>query len=351
MTVLCSGLSPLLNLCASGILKAGDSIDFLQYVNTYDSSRFRSSSENTLTYAEDICASLGYKLRAHGPFNWYCPPAEERSATNNIEIEVATGLNLSKDVIITANSEMFVAPLLRSRNIGLFPEGASCFPSPTDKRQPLTIRSTDALHKLASRVKWSCLGFPYKITKRWLLNNIEGDLTSVYARSSLWEPLKSNILFSNYRKAIPYFKNKYPAYCLDDIDDLVFHPFLEFLSEADYGSWVTKNLGFLGSKNLFIKTRPRAAEATSTHFFDNIPVFSVSTKLNELPAELFIHQKKMHYFGMLSSTMLSFPRNRIHLDSCPDEGITKRNLDVYAGLSKAFDFQSLFDPGQGQSSK
>ena len=105
--VFCTGLTPLLNLCASGILSKDIPIYYIigiETKNTEASKKEYKDMDLKKQYAKDIAYFFNY----------------------NVIFKLFFNLKVKDDDIITSNLLKFFLPLLNGQKLIIFPEGASC---------------------------------------------------------------------------------------------------------------------------------------------------------------------------------------------------------------------------------
>ncbi|QNJ07692.1 putative conserved secreted protein [Synechococcus sp. Minos11] len=338
MAVICTGLSPLLNLCASSIITKGTTIYYLLYHNGYDETKYLSYDPFANYLANEIAGFFGYKLVIVGPLNWYCPPREKR-LFDPIRFDPPQ-LPLDEHNIITSNALFFLYDQLRGKRIDIFPEGASCFGNQFVSFDSTLIQCFDHFRETAKHIRSLITGSPFVLDKYWILPDISGQirLRSKYIISNI-SVLPENILFPNIRSLALHIASIIPDLNFKHLPSPFFHPLIEPLSFEQYSSWFSDLSILIKDTPIFIKTRPRDIRPLPDYF--NSPNFILMPrKYGQLPAELVIFQTSMRYLGYYSSIMLAFKRSDIFLVAPPDNIIARDYSHIYKGLSNAINIRS-----------
>ena len=113
MTTIVTGLSPLLNMCSSGIIPKTERIHYLVYQNTWRADWVAPIDHRVADFARQIAESLGYEIVIHGPYKWHCSP-------DRIEYEEPK-VSLENENIISDNALLFLKSQLRGKSIEIFP--------------------------------------------------------------------------------------------------------------------------------------------------------------------------------------------------------------------------------------
>jgi len=332
MTAITTGLSALLYMCASGKVNRSQVINYLIYDNTYDRSRFTSTFPNEKLYATDIANSLGYDIRFHGPYLWYCPPIYERSATSPIrytppDIEVGRLNQVSNSALF------FLGGVLAGTEVEVFPEGASCFSAFSSLGEKPNAWVKQIRPRLAA-IKSKFTNRRYVITKSWLLTDRFGKVRTSIGNSFAVEAFDERYFYSSLKTTSLFFADKYKGLDFSHFTSKVlFHPLVESLSEANYELWFESMDEIIGDDILLVKAKPRMSEARIPNAVKRFRFVDVPNEYTKLPAELILEQlPNSRYFGYYSSIMLGFREELTSLFPPPDASLQKIFDDTYAGL-------------------
>lgn len=320
MTVIVTGLPPLLNICSSGIIPKTEPIHYLVYHNTRRQSWHAPIDERVPYFARQIGESLGYEIIIHGPYKWYLSP--ERVEYEEPKVSLANENN-----IISHNALLFLKSQLRSISFEVFPEGASCFRN--------VVRHGQYFKKWKSRL-YCCLARiknQYNVEKYWILPDHDGVIDAKINYNNRFQVLSSSKLYRGYDIVTDLFLKKYPEIDFSKYRNAFFHPIIEQINPVDYMFWLDSQKEIIGDSILILKYKQRSARYLTNRIGDRKIMF-VPDKFSILPAEIIIRQSKMNYLGLLSSTMLSFPMERVHLIPAPDEKTRLKNRSTHSHLAK-----------------
>lgn len=321
MTVVCAGLSPLLNLCASGIVPRSEVIHFLDYQNTWSNSWIKSVDPRREEFAKKIGEALGYEVHVHGPYKWHCSP--DRVECEDPKISLDPNNN-----IITANTTFFLKNHLGGKSVELFPEGASCF-SPFRSYESVFEKIKHRVYPYLKKLKNA--GKNYRINKKWLLPDFDGIVESRVGLSDEFKMISSRNLYAGYDAATNFLVKKYPEIDFSNYVRPFFHPIVEHLGGEQYSSWIEGYQDLIGDSTLIMKPKPRDATCYEKIICGTNLVF-VPREFGSLPAEIFIRQTDMSYLGQFSTLLLAFPRSRTHLIFAPNQELRLDNLRKYVGM-------------------
>ncbi|MBF9020220.1 hypothetical protein HKCCA1058_05855 [Rhodobacterales bacterium HKCCA1058] len=318
MTVIVTGLSPLLNMCSSGIIPKTETIHYLEYQNTWSADWFAGPDNRVAQFARQIAGALGYEIVILGPYKWYCSP-------DRIEYE-EPDVRLGKENVISENALLFLKSQLRGKSIEIFPEGASCFSRVS--RHGVFFRKWKSIcyHHLAE------IKNRYKVDKYWLLPDHDGNISKKIDYNNKFEVLSTSNLYKGYDLATNFFITRYPEIDFSFHQNAFFHPIVEQIDPSDYILWLDALKEIIGESALILKYKPRSSHHLTRKIADKNIIF-VPDKFSILPGEVIIRQSKMNYIGLLSSLVLAFPMDRVHLIPAPDENARVRNERSHSHLA------------------
>lgn len=321
----CMGLSPLLNLCASGVLPSQYSITYLLYGNTYDPSRFRSETDDVVDSAKKIASYFGYELNINGPYNRSFPPISERKKAK-ISIEWPN-VKISDGDIVTANSIMFLRQALTGQRISIFPEGASCF---NILAQENGIWD-GYVRPFLGGIKRRLTGPYYKIVDNWLLPDKDGVVRSLVSSSQENKACSSEVLNKNRVEFGKYLIDKL-SNDLPNFSHISYvHPIIDELDLEKYDGWVKDISKIVGDSVVMLKKHPRDMR-DYRNIFNRLNHVWVPSDYSHLPAEIFITAENIRYVGYYSSLLLRFSAADRVVVSPPDVSVTELYRHEYRGL-------------------
>ena len=301
--IYCTGVTPFLNLCASGILSKNNKITYLKKIEKKGSAQAKIESKDMRLkekFVTDIACFFGY--------------------TVNFQIFEKPIINDGD--IISGNLLRYLLPFLRGQKINIFPEGASCLNS---------IKRKSIKRKIYARSSYIFKSFfvgSYKINKRWILPNRDRNNKYILKNCKL---LPEKKLFSNIKKCSNFMLNKYPELNLCKDKKIIFHPINQYLDKALYKSWIENHKEFIGNKKLILKAHENDYRDYS-NVFKNFNTFFVPKKFITLPAELILDNFESYYLGYYSSIMLHFKRKNINFIIPPDKKLIKISENEFDGL-------------------
>jgi hypothetical protein len=318
MTAIVTGLTPLLNLCSSGIIPKTDKIHYLLYQNTWRADWVAPTDNRTAHFAREIGDSLGYDVVIHGPYKWHCSP-------DRIEYEEPR-VSLESENVVSDNALLFLEGQLRGKSIESFPEGASCF------RRVLGYASF--LRKWRSRCNYhvSRIKKGYNVDRYWILPDYDGIINAKINFDDRFKVLPALDLYRGYDLATNFLIKKYPEIDFSNHQNAFFHPIAEQICPDNYLLWLDAQKGLIGDSTLILKYKGRSARYLTNKIVDKNIIF-VPDEFSIIPGEIIIRQSKMSYLGLLSSLLLAFPRERVHLIPAPDEKIRLKNQSTHSHLA------------------
>jgi hypothetical protein len=332
MTAITTGLSALLYMCASGRIDKSNAIHYLIYDNTYDKSRYSSTPPRERDFATDIANSLGYDIRFHGPYSWWCPPPYERNASTKITFS-DPDVKVDNLNHVSANALLFLKNVLAGTHVEIYPEGASCFSGYRSLGAMPNTWVKQFRPRIAS-VKRRLTTQTFVSKKNWLLPDRFGKVRSATRGTFGVDVFDESNLYDGYRKSALFFINKHEELDFSKYTNgIVFHPMLESLSEPNYESWFNGLAEKIGDSALFVKAKPRMREIRFPRAVKKYDFLSVPSDFNALPAELILEQfTNRKYFGYYSSILLGFDVNVMDLIPPPDPCLVSLYDETYAGL-------------------
>lgn len=328
MTFHCIGLNPLLNYVCSGIFSRDQKINYIIYNNlakniTLETLEFQAS------LARSIAASLGYTVEIKGPYNWFCPDINERGTLSKLWRQPAD-VSVADGDVITSNAVGFLKAELKNRNVRLFPEGASCL--------DILIRQMQENGRIVFRVNLKKIknffwGRQFNILSQFLIPDGDDIIRKAAETLSSCEVLNRDTLNQNYKEVSSYIWNEF------DLPKIwlkfnVFHAPFSMIDDSDYNLFLESQKKILNKKLILIKSKDRD-NRSYTKFFEQVGAFveEVPDKYRNIPAELFLVDRDMIYYGFFSTISLNLPKSRCFLEEFPNgevfnayRRVQKRNI-------------------------
>jgi hypothetical protein len=323
---ICAGLSPLLNLCASGLLPKGATVHFFIWKNTYDPLRYRSVYDAELIWAKEITSFYNCNLVLEGPHEWSCPPIEERSRGNKISFSALDFLIKDGDVV-TANVIRFLGSNLFRRRVSIFPEGASCFNELIGEDK---IWSGYLRPKLA-RCKCIITRQCFSVINKWLLPDKDFIVQKKFDHKKKYKVLDYYVLEKNRLEFKNYLIKKYKYQQIDYSHCSYFHPVIDELSFDDYLLFVGAMRTIIGNNTVLLKKHPRDNREYE-ELFSQLKHEIIPDPFSALPAELFIAPDNMKFIGTYTSVLLGFSRKKRIILDLPNRKVNNLYLEEYRGL-------------------
>ena len=321
--IFCTGLSPLFNICASGIFAKNTKINYLWIKNTYDPSRFRSSSQVDCAVAIEMASFFGYKLIIKGPYEWFCPPQEKREKGLEIKIITFPDLKILDGDILTSNAIFFLSHMLAGQKISIFPEGASCF----------NYFKKNYIRSVLSRLKKKIVGKGfYESTISWILPDRDGLVSLFFEKDDRFEVLSYEKLRINQKRYFQLLLSKFPeikSLFENKID--FFHPVMNSLSNDYYLKWVESALKETRDAVVLLKKHPSDLR-NYDGVFNKLNVIWVPDFLSIIPSEIFLEPGRMKYLGYYSTSMLLFSALDVKLITPPDIIVRQLIEKEYAAM-------------------
>lgn len=328
----CMGLSPLLNLCASGVLPNHYGITFLQYRNVYDPSRFRSETGEIVNSAKEIASYFGYELNINGPYNRSFPPISERKKAK-ISADWPK-IQISDGDIVTYNAIFFLKNVLNGQAISIFPEGASCF----TQLVPEEGWWRSHIRPFIGKFKRRLIGGSYKQIDSWLLPDKDGVVESLASSSQDHKALSYEILNKNRVKfgisLIDKISNDLP-----DFSHISYvHPVINELGLEKYDGWVKDISKIVGDSVVMLKKHPKDMRDYG-NIFNKLNHVWVPSDYSHLPAEIFVTAENIRYVGYYSTLLLRFSAADRVMVSPPDVSVSELYRQEYRGLRSVLGLQ------------
>jgi hypothetical protein len=319
----CAGLSPLLNLCSSGILPRSSPIYLLRYQNIYDPTRFQANDEEQIKWAKKIANFFQYELVIKGPYKWYCPPIQERSTNNKVSFQ-ESDITISNGDLLTENTIGFLKNKLYGKNISTFPEGASCFSRFAKNGAWIdTIRpSLVLINNMINRKN-------FRINKIWILPDKDQIIKNKFNNNDKYLVINYTNMSQNRLKFSKYLFDKYIE---NDYNRATFiHPIVVELNQNEYIKWSTEIEDNINGEVVLLKKHPYDVKQYK-NIFNKINHLIIPDNLSILPAELFINSTRMKYLGYYSSLLLNFSDIDRKIIVPPNITVSNVYLEEYKGL-------------------
>jgi hypothetical protein len=321
--VFCTGITPLINLCCSGLLNKSDVITYAHFDNVYDAEKYHVDTRNVVDFAELIVEYFGYKIKFIGPYKWCIAPPEQRASHKEWHEEVNVEINDGD--LVTANFLGFIKKQSRGKKIDLFPEGASCLSLLYEEdthnmlcnafSQPLwTVR----LNKIIRKIR-DILYRRVRIRRAWVLPDLHGSILKLIPKNDNIEPLSIDALLLNYKRIAIYLADKFPEFDFRKSNAIYFHPVIFGLDDSSYRRLVIQIKDKIGICKIILKKHP-SDNRNLENIFSDLNVIWVPDNFRQLPAELIIAQCNLIYCGYLSSILLFVDKkNLIFTLPCNEE--------------------------------
>jgi hypothetical protein len=334
--IFCTGITPLINLCCSGLINNLETITYIHFENVYDVDKYHVDASRVAEFAELIARFFGYKLRMLGPYKWCIAPWGERMGHKEWHEEVNVEINNGD--LITANFLGFIQKQSRGKKIDVFPEGASCF---------ALLNRTYNYNKLHPNVNsqfiWKFRIKPMirkirdilyrrvQIRKAWVLPDMHGSVVKLIPKRGNIEVLSIDTLLLNYKRIAFYLADKFPEFDFRKSDAIYFHPVIFGLDEASYRHLVIEIKNKIGSNKIIIKKHPSDNRNLENIFFDLNAVW-LSDDFRHLPAELIFAQCNLIYCGYLSTILLFVDKKHLIFTIPQNKGVVDSYENEYDSL-------------------
>ena len=305
--VFCTGLTPLLNLCASGILSKDIPIYYIigiETKNTEASKKEYKDIDLKKKYAQDIAYFFNY----------------------NIIFKLFFNLKVKDNDIITSNLLKFFLPLLNGQKLIIFPEGASCLNHLVKKNLKKKF-----FRYVSSYVKKITVGH-YTTKIRWILPDRDGQIKNLIDNENLLLPHKK--FFLNIQSCSKHIMNKYTELDFCKKKGTIFHPINQYLNKSLYKKWIESSKEIVGKRKLLLKAHENDYRDYK-RVFENFDCLIVPKNFITLPAELIVDNFAKDYLGYYSTTMLHFRKKKINFIIPPDKKLVKISDKEFFGLKYA----------------
>lgn len=311
--VFCTGVTPFLNMCASGILEKNTRILYLTHIEKKGSIASKKELKDMnmkKKFISDIAFFFKYKV----VFQKLLYP------------------QINEGDMISGNLLRYLLPYLNGHKVIIFPEGASCINSLFKKDIKKKFLS------LSYRLFKKLTVGSYEIKKRWILPDRDLKSKIIIDRFSVNELISNKKFFSNIQKCSKFFVHKYPELNLCKERKIIFHPINQYLNLRLYKTWIEKNKNLIGNKKLIVKSHENDYRDYKK-VFKNFNCVIVPKKFITLPAELIIDNFKTHYLGYYSSIMLHFKRRDISFIIPPDKKLIKISNNEFFGIKNLMNLE------------
>ena len=336
--VFCTGITPLINLCCSGLLKKSEIITYAHFENVYDFQKYHVDTVGVVNFAELIVEFFGYKLKFLGSYKWRIAPPEQRASNKVWHDEVNVKINNGD--LVTANFLGFIKKQSRGKKIDLFPEGASCLsllnkPDTNNIFFPNVDSQLiwkDRLYKIIRKIR-DILYRRAKIRKAWILPDLHGNILKLIPLKGNIETLSMETLQLNYKRIAFYLADKFPEFDFRKSNAIYFHPVIFGLDESSYRSVVIEIKNKIGASKIILKKHP-SDNRNLENIFSELNVIWVPDNFRQLPAELIIAQCNLIYCGYLSSILLFVDKEKLIFTLPPNKEFIEHYEKEYNALMR-----------------
>lgn len=334
MAIICTGLSPLLNLCCSGLVPESSTIQFLDYRNSHGDHSLLCT--NRIGFARDIADCFGYDLVVHGPFEWLTQPKYNVKKVSRIHFEKPHGIEVDSTNLVTENLSFCIDSIMGGSSVDFFPEGASCFQAFRAINQLRVFRKSGLIRAYTKHFLKSHKTKPYKRHLTWILPDRDGYVEKFIGSTKGYRLLNASMLDSGYRRFQKYLLSKYSEINLPETNSFVFHPISPELSGGVYSEWIKTARLAQRFSGIFIKEAPRSIQSCFPAL-SGCQTYRLPEKFKILPSEVFTIDSDMTYFGYFSTSLLSFKRESMLISPPNDRDYTRSKSRTFAGMSNILD--------------
>jgi hypothetical protein len=227
--IFCTGISPLINLCCSGLVKSSETITYIHFENVYDINKYYIDASRVAEFVKLITTFFGINLIMLETHKWCMAPLEERIDHKmwheDVDVEINNG------DLITANFLGFIQKQSRGKKVDVFPEGASCFAcldrkfnnNNFDFNMNLKFIWKFRIKPLIRKIKKN-LYRSMQIRKMWILPDVDGRVVKLIPKSCDVEIISIDILMFNYKRVALFLADKFPSFDFRNSDAKYFHP-------------------------------------------------------------------------------------------------------------------------------
>jgi hypothetical protein len=323
--VFCAGISPLFNLCASGILQKSTKINYLWIKNIYNSFPIKEFKQADFEFERQIASFFGYELKIRGPYEWFCPPLDERFKGAKIKYLTVSDLKIIDGDILTLNTIPFLSNMLVGQKISIFPEGASCF----------NYLKKNYIISVLGRLKKKIVGEGfYQVITSWILPDRDGVVNSFFEKDERFKVLSYKKLRINQKRYFQFLISKFPeikSLYVKKID--FFHPVETILSNDNYSKWAESISKEIRDAVILLKKHP-SDQRNYERVFNKLNVIWIPDFFSKIPAEIFLDPESMKYLGYYSTSILLFSALDVKLIPPPDIIVREIIQKEYVGMIK-----------------
>lgn len=324
-----TGLSPLVNLCCSGIVTKNDLIVYVVVKNIDRHKKFPDTIyDGDKEWAKKIVNFFSYEMTLEGPVSWECPPSEHRKnikVINGIKFEIKLGDIVSENLLSFIKGEKKRIP------ISTFPEGASCYSRLHKKKRGLIGSLFFAF------IKYILVTTRQKFITHWILPDVEGAVARFIKKKDIRkiELIDEKEYFERRKRLSLFLANEYSGFDYRSMKDLVLHTPISALSDSETIEWLKLIRIRIGEKKtILIKPHPSDTRDYKKLFKKQKCIF-VENKFTRLPAELLKDQMPdLRYAGFYSTLMLAFKNNEIFFVAPANKSIVDIYKKSYAGFKR-----------------
>lgn len=326
-TIYCSGLSPLLYLCCSGIFK-NSRIVYISFQNLNPLGKKRRLAL-TLDLAKKIANFFGHSIDFSGP---YKISAAEFGAMHSTPLYEDVNINIKDGDFVTKNLQRPLTKVLSGKKVNLLPEGASCYiplyeamdPTLHDGRYGVdrTLRvlinrlssSNTSLGRIVQRAVCKTKTFALKrrfrhFERLYLLPVRDQKGTIQLSDPEKYSIFSGDIFFENLRRVANEFAIWFPEADVRHLKSAFFHTGLMGVHADEYAEYSVQILEWVGECPILLKDHPSILESCG-RFFSDFSLVAVPDELQEVPGELLFFQADFIYIGYVSTMLLFAPEDR-----------------------------------------
>jgi len=322
MNFFISGLTPLTFLCASEIVKPGDTVNLVDFKNTWSNEDYNSDRDN-LKFWEDLIADFyNIRIKRQATIRWYCPPKQIR--TSKPKYLDKLDLHIDNYSYVSDNLFDLISAQGINRKLISIPEGASCFSNVNLGQKRFIKSGLSKIYRLILRKN-------IEKSHSYLLTDADGQIKKKLEN-------QKNISFYDHQKLRKGITNlskflfdKFPE--LEEFSNCKFvHPLMDQHSRNELYEYLEKVSKKIESENIFIKPRSRDASDYSDieSRYNNFKI--LPKRYRPLPAEIFLNDKDQKYIGYYSTLMLFFQKDKRILIEPLSNNVKDLHLSSYKNL-------------------
>lgn len=351
-TIYCSGLSPLLYLCCSGLFKDSEVV-FIYFENTNKMGKKR-NTEFYLSASKKIAQLFGHTITFRGPLKM---DNKEFGADFSGAYFEQLNVDIKDGDFITKNLSQTLEKAAKNKKVSLLPEGASCYSPFYEAMDPQLFigsagvdgairRFIDKLSLANGRMGLFVRRMVCAIKSARLKKRL-GEFENVFllpVRSSrrlfYLEKFKNvrifpeDIFYHNLAYAANRFADWFPEADYRSLESPFFHPSLMGFNDCEYAEYSQKIGQQISDRAILVKDHPAMLRSRS-EMFKEFNLVTVPEMLRDVPGELFFFQANFTYVGY-ASTMLLFVDEERRVILEPDSNLRRevygRKFDVILHL-------------------